>query len=401
MSNYKINLINHSCIKIENEKHSMLIDPWFSSTVFNNSWSLIRECGEEFIDFSKLTHILISHEHPDHLNWPTLKKIRQKKDGRIWILMGKRENDNIKEAVIKMGFDFAYIPEDYRVKITENLHITNYSTGHDSGQVIEINEHKIFNQNDCKFSDQKIRYIKQKHGHFDALFYQFGLAGYYGNREDSVAMEAARQSHISLIRKYFKVLSPDFYVPYASHIRFCKEHNDFLNKWQVTIPDLFSEIVEIPTQYLFYGSEVIFDKDKMFDRNVENVKKWQDVIDNFPPPNESKDISKDRILDSCLTFSGKYEVTNTTPGSLVLRFFDDQINQVLLCNFKEKTFEFIEESEKETQVPISGILPAEEFLSFLKFPWGADTLNITSCFDIIDKPSWRNMLIWKDQLYKR
>ena len=159
--------------------------------------------------------------------------------------------------------------------------------------------------------------------------------------------------------------------------------------------------MEIPTQYLFYGSEVIFDKDKIFDRNVENVKKWQDVIDNFPPPSEAKNISKDKILDSCFAFSDKYEITNTTPGSLVLKFFDDQVNQVLLCNFKEKAFEFIEEEEKEMHVPISGILPAEEFLSFLKFPWGADTLNITSCFDIIDKPSWRNMLIWKDQLYKR
>tara|TARA_A200000159_G_scaffold164833_1_gene196650 strand:+ start:8619 stop:9803 length:1185 start_codon:yes stop_codon:yes gene_type:complete len=394
MKEYKINFINHSCIKVENEKHCVLFDPWFFGKVFNNSWSLMNELGEEFIDFKKLTHIFITHEHPDHLSWPTLKKIRSKTDQKIWVLMGKRENDNVKDAITKMGFSFMYIPEDYRVKISDNFFLTNYNAGHDSGQMLEIDDKKIFNQNDCKFSDQKINYIKSKHGHLDALLYQFGLAGYYGNRDSHELLAAAQDTHINLIKKYAAVLKPDFYVPYASHIEFCKKYNNFLNKWQVSMKMLSERLNDMEVQYLYYGDELLFDKEEYTIRNEKSLEKWIVESEKEIEISDPKQYTESEIIEECNKFSSKYTSGTNTPNLIRINFFD--LDTTLECNFEEKKFQFIPKDPKCT-----GILPAEEFISFLRFPWGADTLNITSCFDVVDAQAWKQLLVWKDQLYKR
>lgn len=394
MKEYKINFINHSCIKVENDRHCVLFDPWFFGKVFNNSWSLMNELGEEFIDFKKLTHIFITHEHPDHLSWPTLKKIRSQTDQKIWVLMGKRENDNVKDAITKMGFSFMYVPEDYRVKISDNFFLTNYNAGHDSGQLLEIDEKKIFNQNDCQFSDQKINYIKSKHGHLNALLYQFGLAGYYGNRDSHDLLSAAQDTHINLIKKYASVLKPDFYVPYASHIKFCKKYNSFLNNWQVSMQMLEERLSDLETQFLYYGDEMKFQKDEYIARNKDNLRKWASEAAKQVEVSDPKTYTESQIVDECEKFSSKYESNPSTPAMVRLNFFD--LNNTLECNFQEKKFQFVPKNFNSI-----GILPSEEFISFLKFPWGADTLNITSCFDVIDTHAWRQLLIWKDQLYKR
>ena len=43
MSNFKINFINHACFKIQVNNYSILVDPWFTGKVFNNSWKLLKE----------------------------------------------------------------------------------------------------------------------------------------------------------------------------------------------------------------------------------------------------------------------------------------------------------------------------------------------------------------------
>ena len=38
---------------------------------------------------------------------------------------------------------------------------------------------------------------------------------------------------------------------------------------------------------------------------------------------------------------------------------------------------------------------------FFKFPWGADTMNITSCFEVYNKGLWKANLTFRDRQYKR
>ena len=70
-----IRFINHACFSIELEENLILFDPWFEQGVFNDSWSLLWGTKLDSLPLEKLTHIFVSHEHPDHLHFPTLKSI--------------------------------------------------------------------------------------------------------------------------------------------------------------------------------------------------------------------------------------------------------------------------------------------------------------------------------------
>ena len=76
--NDKIKLINHSSVQILNEKISILTDPWYFGSAFNNGWSLLYEnSNDEIIEaLTNTNFIFISHEHPDHFSIQFFKKYR-------------------------------------------------------------------------------------------------------------------------------------------------------------------------------------------------------------------------------------------------------------------------------------------------------------------------------------
>ena len=75
LSPYKIKFLNHASFYFENDEEIIIMDPWLEGKVFNNSWALLADTPEDVIDLKKIKHILITHDHPDHLNWASLKKI--------------------------------------------------------------------------------------------------------------------------------------------------------------------------------------------------------------------------------------------------------------------------------------------------------------------------------------
>ena len=95
-----VRLINHACFSIERKDSLTLMDHWFSGRIFNKSWALIRETDLQSISgIEKLKNIVISHEHPDHLHWPTLKQIKENSSNDITVYMPYRNNDNVKAEV--------------------------------------------------------------------------------------------------------------------------------------------------------------------------------------------------------------------------------------------------------------------------------------------------------------
>ena len=71
----KIIWVNHASFIFEHSNIRLICDPWLSGTAFNEGWHLLAETKFKLKDFSQITHIWISHEHPDHFSPATLKKI--------------------------------------------------------------------------------------------------------------------------------------------------------------------------------------------------------------------------------------------------------------------------------------------------------------------------------------
>ena len=45
------------------------------------------------------------------------------------------------------------------------------------------------------------------------------------------------------------------------------------------------------------------------------------------------------------------------------------------------------------------IVPGEELLFFLKFPFGADTMNISACHHVSNRDLWNSLLTFRNSLY--
>ena len=69
MKNY-IQFINHASLLISNGNKSLLTDPWYSGSVFDDGWSLLFENSYEEIQnlLNQVNYIWVSHEHPDHFS---------------------------------------------------------------------------------------------------------------------------------------------------------------------------------------------------------------------------------------------------------------------------------------------------------------------------------------------
>jgi L-ascorbate metabolism protein UlaG (beta-lactamase superfamily) len=60
---FEVKFINHACFQIIKKDFSILVDPWFSGKVFNDSWELLRETNIDDLDLSNLKYIFISHKN--------------------------------------------------------------------------------------------------------------------------------------------------------------------------------------------------------------------------------------------------------------------------------------------------------------------------------------------------
>ena len=79
MKNTEIQFINHASVLISNKAICLLSDPWYKGEAFNNGWKLIYENSNEEIYSmlkNKVTHIWLSHEHPDHFSIPFFKEFK-------------------------------------------------------------------------------------------------------------------------------------------------------------------------------------------------------------------------------------------------------------------------------------------------------------------------------------
>ena len=395
-NNFKITFLNHASFMIETNESITLVDPWYFGKIFNNSWSLLKDTDDSQIDYSKVKYISISHEHPDHLHWATLKHILSKTDRDITIIFPRRTNPNVMEACKKAGYNFAYIDHYNETEIEENYTIAAFPAGHDSALVYRIGDRIICNQNDAYLDEQVLVKMKQMFPIIDLWLFQFSLAGYYGNStEPEMIKQKGTQFHIDKFMEYQNYLQPKMSVPFASYCYFCKQYNSYINDYAVTLNDILSK-VQYPTHIPYYNEEISLTSLK---NNKTNLEKWNLIIKNSK--NDITPISDFVGEDEILSELNKlYEQGYKIPGvdGVILEFFD--YNKNLLINTEEKEFGFIEKEQTPEQW-VAGTLPTEELYAYLKTPWGGDTLNITGAFIKKNEQLWHAFLVGRENLYQR
>src|SRR5437016_5647515 len=82
-----IEFVNHASIVVDaGDGVRLLSDPWLAGTVFNGGWTLLSPSSFSDADFESITHLWISHEHPDHFHPPPLARIPKRHRAKLTVL---------------------------------------------------------------------------------------------------------------------------------------------------------------------------------------------------------------------------------------------------------------------------------------------------------------------------
>ena len=410
MKKMKINFINHACFKIKVNDYSILVDPWFTGKVFNNSWKLLKETNIQDIDLNDLKYIFISHEHPDHLNFETLKEIYKiKKD--VKVIFPYREDSLVKNVIEKIGFSFHFIKQNTEKFFLDEKNFVKFFSNNPWGDhtiVFSIYNKIILNQNDDYTEKKIINLILNEFKSIDLFFTQFSLAGYYANSDQqNKILKLGHDYHLNKLKKYTNEFKPKLIVPFASFIYFCKKTNKFLNNFIVKPHEVINLLGNEKCQLVTYNDEVYFDN-SFYQRNKKNLKIFENLFNinskyefynsEIIKIDKLKDLISEKIKKT--TLKNKINVLLNSENSIFRNFLNliklfylilpihihiNDLNLIVKVNLINNKVDYLDTPKK---IKCHFSVPSEDLLYMFKFPWGSDTVNISSTVNHYSKKSF-------------
>lgn len=202
----RLTFINHSTVLIQVAELNFLIDPVWSQNVGPTSWlgpDRHHLPGIAFADLPKIDFVLVSHNHYDHLDLPTLEKLRDHSNPVIFGGLGTARFLNQDE--IKNGLDLDWwqtqkLYDRVAVHGTPARHWSMRSWGNRRqvlwmGYVIETPKGKIFYAGDTGWGSH-FDLIYQKYGKMDVCILPIGayLPRWF-MKENHLSPDEAVQAH--------------------------------------------------------------------------------------------------------------------------------------------------------------------------------------------------------------
>jgi hypothetical protein len=234
----QVTLINHACVKIALGDIVVLCDPWIDGPVFNFGWDLLVKTPMD-IDaiMADVTHIWISHEHPDHFSPKFLDQIAGQYAGRVPILFQKTRDRRVKTFCESRGFTVVELPDRVRRPLGGIEVMCGTSEFYDSWLYLSDGSAHALNLNDCRERDESaLRKLAGCVGPLDVLLTQFSYAAWKGGAADAQYRALAARQKLDVVAAQTRILRPRYVVPFASLIYFSNQENAYLND-HVNKPD--------------------------------------------------------------------------------------------------------------------------------------------------------------------
>ena len=100
----ELEFVCHASVVLRRDPVHLICDPWLTGTAFDDGWALLSEPVFKPEDFSTVTHLWFSHEHPDHFSPRTLAMIPAELRARIAVLFHASLDRKVAQHCEKLGF---------------------------------------------------------------------------------------------------------------------------------------------------------------------------------------------------------------------------------------------------------------------------------------------------------
>lgn len=234
-----IRFVGHAAVAIEAGDAVVLTDPWARGRAFNDSWEPYPAPALHDDVLDGVTHLWISHEHPDHLSIPTLRSIPEQRRSRITLLYQRHWSAEVATFLGGLGFRrLVEIGHGETVDLGPGVQARLHQVGHeDSALTIHDGRHTVMDLNDCKPAPATLRRMLRQVGPVDVLLDQFSIAGWPGNSDDTPRHRAATRDALAVHAAHVDIVGPRWVLPFASFVRFCHEENEFMNGVAASVAD--------------------------------------------------------------------------------------------------------------------------------------------------------------------
>lgn len=372
----RIQFVNHASFLLEAAGTTLLCDPWTRGKAFNDGWALLSPSAE--VPYDRVDYIWVSHEHPDHFNFPTLKSIPEEARRRITILYQAHSSPRLVEAFRKLGFARVVELPLYRwIKLRDDFSVLCGSVGSmDSFIAIRSEGECVLNLNDCICTVGQTHYIQRLVGKISLLFTQFSFANWIGNHADQIGAIPEKLKDIALRVKTFR---PEATVPFASFIYFCNQENSWMNDLMIT-PEAVAAMGLPGVNFMYPGDEwnshsrTFRSKDAVtaYMRDMRNVR-----IDPTPPsvPAEKVRDAIVQMLGLLRKRFGKFIVGQIQPFSI----YTHDIGQIFLVHPKEGSCT-VQKADTDSAKQARFVMCSQAAWYAFNFTWGWGTLEVSAMY---------------------
>ena len=408
MSNPRVKLLSHASILIEVDGKKIITDPWYFGTAFNDGWELSYKPNLVEIKtiISDVDIIWISHEHPDHLHFPTLKWISEfvKKD--VVIYFQKTNSEKVFDALQKFGFENFYQMQHLKkISISSDVQIMCYAHRHLDAclGVFVGGKFWLLNINDTELNTQDINIISKRFGAPNVLYNQFSIAGSDGIESH---LEADSKAVLEKMIEHHKLLKAQLTIPFASFVRFARKDNRFMNESANTVFDAKEKFTANNSKMVLQsiGGDALewqevdqpaINETKIDEQGITYFSRPRDKnhdehIYSVINKDELKGVIEDRLKE-WRNVTNKF-VFNFLKLDSVKFCISDWNNEVWELNFK--TINFSKTNEHKYDISIA----SQPLLQAFKFPFGIQTLGVSGRYRFTDEykqvpPTWKKIRI--------
>lgn len=396
-SKTSIQFINHASVIISYGDVSILTDPWYQGDAFHKGWNLLVEQTDDEIKsvISGVTHIWLSHEHPDHFSINFFKSyaeiIKRKK---IVILFQVTKDARVKNFFKKNNFTFKTLEFERPISIGENYKVTCIKDGfYDSALFVQTKDKKILNLNDCVVNTKaRANEIFKITGKCDVLLTQFSYAAWKGGQKNISWRRLAANEKLDSIELQVQKFMPKHIIPFASFIYFSNKLNYYLND-SINLPkDVSNHLIETDTKVNImkpfdflnedYSSKQLIDAENFWEKKFKKISTRK--LNKYDPVEleELQNLFK-KYQKRVFSNNSKYFIKITRALSPIKIFQP----VVIKLNDLNQTFilDLFVESLKPTNISADLVMSSESLKFILNFPFGFDTLTVNGCFEEINK----------------
>ena len=395
----KIEFINHASVLVSNEEVSLLSDPWYQGDAFHKGWNLIHEFNDDDILnlLERVTHIWISHEHPDHFSISFFLKFKKVIiDNNIKILFQKTDDKRVESFLIAKEFDLAILEPNEWIEIGSDYKILNFKDGfYDSGLAIDSCNMNILNLNDCEIkTNKRCDEVYKLVGECDLLLSQFSYAAWKGGKNNILWRKKAAEEKLNTLELQVKKFKPKYLIPFASYVYFSNERNFYLNDSSNTPTDVINRfklnnklkvIPMKPFQVLNFNNN-----------NETAIDFWNHKYANLMPVHKFEIKQIDELNEVFINYKERIFKTNSKsfirivrmlspiPALKPLNIYIDDIGLNICFDI------FLDELEV-TNNPSDVEMSSESLYFIMQNTFGFDTLTVNGCFEEKKKNGFKKM----------